>query len=337
LRTTEINKSQRMVKILTILIRRRPHKFTVMDIHSILEKNDMVSLRNVQRDLKELSEIPETCICSCRQDGKLCYYIEPDIRNKMSLPLKHNGLLALFLLKRLQPFFAPEASSLEEARDALKELSNEDDYDLFEDLDERIGDSTFVFGEQSLLSLDGSMFNDLLTALVKHHKLEITYRSSDYDNPVKKVICPVKLILFKQELFFVCISEKHDYYIKICRIVTAKLLDQTFEIKPDRLKRIDKRLSKSFGLLDDDNPVPENIELQFPYYFKLILSERKFHATQTITINKKGDTILKMKAPIDRELVQWILGWSDRVKVLKPHKLKEEMVKTGEFLIENNR
>ncbi|MBD3344232.1 MAG: hypothetical protein GF401_04130, partial [Chitinivibrionales bacterium] len=158
--TTDVRKSERMIRILAFLIRRKPRKFSISDIHNMLCEFDMVSLRNVQRDLKELSEISESCVCCEMVQGKLHYFIEPDIRNKMTLPIRHNGLLALFLLKRLQPFFASKAQSLEEARDALKELSSDQYYDLFEDLDEQLEKSTFIFGEQSVLSLDNNLLAD---------------------------------------------------------------------------------------------------------------------------------------------------------------------------------
>ena len=78
--TTDIGKSARMVRILAHLIRRRPHKFTVQEIHSLLSRTDQVSLRNIQRDLKELSDIPESCVATQRSDRRLRYFIEPDIR-----------------------------------------------------------------------------------------------------------------------------------------------------------------------------------------------------------------------------------------------------------------
>jgi predicted DNA-binding transcriptional regulator YafY len=52
-----------------------------------------------------------------------------------------------------------------------------------------------------------SLFNDLLTSLVKHRRLKILYHAAGKEKPTKKIVCPAKLILFKGELYFVCMSE----------------------------------------------------------------------------------------------------------------------------------
>ena len=108
-------------------------------------------------------------------------------------------------------------------------------------------------GEQSPLAIDGNLFNDLLTSLVKHLKLKILYTFAGKEQPIKKIICPAKLILFKGELYFICMSERHpdhDFYIKLCRILEAEPLRETFIPDPKRIKRIEDRLSKSFGMFD---------------------------------------------------------------------------------------
>ncbi|MBD3347273.1 MAG: WYL domain-containing protein, partial [Chitinivibrionales bacterium] len=176
----------------------------------------------------------------------------------------------------------------------------------------------------------------LCTALAGRQKLRITYRTVDHDNPVERTICPVKLILFKQELYFICISERHenrDYYIKLCRIVSAELLDETFTVGEKRIRRIQNRLSKSFGILDEDVPKPQKIMIKFPYYFQLILNERRFHASQKTRVDKDGDVILTMDAPVDRELIQWVLGWSESATVIKPKALKDKLRALGRHMV----
>jgi proteasome accessory factor B len=333
---TETPRGERIAGIIMLLIRNRRRKYSVTDIYDYLNQSEPVILRNVQRDLKMLADRHEEVIGVERREGKLWYFIQPDMRDKLSLPIERNGLLALFLLKRLQSFFSPETKSLKQLSEVVAELSSHEDYDLFEDLDERLADSTYLFGEHSSLCLDGPLFNDLLTTLVQHRKLDITYRRPEGKDDVKRTICPVKLILFKGELFFICMSELHadrDYYIKLCRIVTAQITENLFTVPKDRLKRIEKRLSTSFGILDADVPEPEEVSIRFPSYFDLILSERRFHSSQKLSSDKKGNVILRMTVPVDTELIQWVLGWSDKARVLKPKKLKDDLKAMGNYLI----
>ena len=119
MRTTETPKGERMVKILVYLIRNRPRKYTAKVIQSYLNVDEDVSLRNVQRDLKDLHNIPFCQIQQIQEKGKMYYQIESDIRPKLSLPIQRNAILALFLLKKLQAFFAPLAKTFKEMGEAI--------------------------------------------------------------------------------------------------------------------------------------------------------------------------------------------------------------------------
>mgnify|MGYP006282675481 CR=1 FL=1 len=333
--TTETPRGERMAAILLHLIRNRHRKFSVADMHGWLTMSEPVILRNVQRDMKVLAERHDDVIGVERRKNRRYYFVKPDMRDKMSLPIERNGLLALFLLKRLQSFFDFDTGNMERLSEGIAELSSRDDYDLFEDLDQRLSETTFFLGERSLFNLRGTMLNDLLTALVTRRKVATDYRGSAKDKPVPRTICPVKLILYKGELYFICISERHtdrDYYIKLSRIVTATLLDEQFVVPKARRERIEKRLSSSFGMLDEDDPRPRNVTLKFPGYMKLLLSERQFHPSQKLREDTEGSVILTMRAPVDKDLLQWVLGWSDTVQVLKPVSLRRDLAGMGTFL-----
>ena len=131
-KNTDIPKGERMVRIYAHLVRNKSRKYSVRDILAFLGRTDNVSLRNAQRDLKELSEIEGACVSVEMINGKKCYFIEPDMRRTLSLPIQRNGLLAFFLLKRLQPFFASKAATFEELTEAVFDRTSETDYDLFE-------------------------------------------------------------------------------------------------------------------------------------------------------------------------------------------------------------
>jgi len=296
-----------------------------------------ISERNVQRDLKGLAEIANSCVEAKRENGRLHYFIEPDMRRKLSLPIQQNGLLAFFLLKRLQPFFAKKTQTLDPLCEKIADLASDANYDIFEDLDEKLKDSTFLFGGESSLSLDGGMFNILLTALAGRRKLKILYASPGRSEPNEKVICPVKLILYRGELYFSCLpmaGKKRDFYIRLSRIVKAELNGEPFLPDPKDLERIEKRLNSSFGLLDDEDAKPEKIVIRFPKgdYYKRILSERRFHRTQEINEDKDGNVILTMEAPVGFELVNWVISWPEG-EVLGPESLQIKLREMGKKLL----
>jgi predicted DNA-binding transcriptional regulator YafY len=302
-----------------------------------LGQTDNVTLRNVQRDLKELAEIRGCCVMGQTVDGKKAYCIEPDMRNRVAVPIERNSMLAYFLLKRLQPFFAPKAKRLEELTEAITDHVTQTDFDLFEDLDEKLEESTFLFGAQSPLALDSGLFNDMITSLVKRLRLKVLYQAGDREKPHEKTICPAKLVLFKGELYFICMSEynqERDFYIKLCRILKASLTDKTFTPDPRRVKRIEERLANSFGIMDETVPKPQKVVVRFPKgpYYRHIFSERRFHNSQKVSDGPDGAALVTMSVPVGLDLINWVLSWPEAV-VLEPEELRKEMLVVAETLL----
>lgn len=188
-----------------------------------------------------------------------------------------------------------------------------------------------------MLTLDGAIFNDLLTSLIKHRKLKIQYAGAAYEQPKEKTVCPVKLLLFKGELYFICMSEsdsKWDFYVKLSRILKAELTDIVFVPDKKRIERIEKRLVESFGIYDGAEPAPKKIVIRFPSdkYYEQIFNEKKYHHSQKLSKDKAGNNILTMHAPVGLDLVSWVLGWPDAI-VIEPEELKEELRNVGKLLI----
>jgi predicted DNA-binding transcriptional regulator YafY len=335
---SEIPKGERMVRTYALLVRNKTRKYSVQDIMQHLGQTDNVTLRNIQRDLKELSEIRGSCVMCETKDAKKVYFIEPDMRTKLTLPIQRNSMLAFFLLKRLQPFIASKAKTLEELTEVITDRTSESDYDLFEDLDEKLEETTFLLGEKSPLSIDGQMFDALITSLIKRNKLKIVYSAAGKEKPTKKIICPAKLVLYKGELYFICMSEynpDHDFYIKLCRILSAELMSDTFVLDPKRIKRIEDRMSKSFGMFDENVPKPLKVIVRFPAdpYYQHIFAEKKFHNSQKVSTDKKGNTLVTMNVPVGLDLINWVLSWPEAV-VQEPEELKKEMLVVAKTLVE---
>ncbi len=84
---TTMSKGQRMVKIFAYFVQNKTEKFSVKDILSYLNLEDDVSLRNVQRDLKDLSTVDNCYVEKVVEHGRICYQINPEMRDELSLPI----------------------------------------------------------------------------------------------------------------------------------------------------------------------------------------------------------------------------------------------------------
>jgi proteasome accessory factor B len=340
MKKTDIPRGERMVRMLAYLIRNKGRKYTPGQIHGWLEQMEPVILRNVQRDLKRMAEMRESCVQCEQKAGKLYYFIEPDMRSKFTLPIERNGLLALFLLKRLQPMFAPSASTLRQLSETLEEFGSELGDELFDDLDERLGEQTRVVGQQSLLSLESDLLNAILEGLLKQKRIIITYRRDVNSEAVTYAVCPAKLILSNSELYLVCVFEPEhtsNYYFKVCRMVDVSVLEERFTFKPRERQRIENRLSKSFGLLDNVDAKVEKVVLRFPGWFETILNEKRFHPSQKFKKDRKGNTICTLEVPVGFDFISWVLARGEEVTVVRPKSLKDEIGRIGKVLVKRYR
>ena len=83
-----------------------------------------------------------------------------------------------------------------------------------------------------------------------------------------------------------------------------------------------------------NEPKPQNVIIRFPAgpYYKNIFTEKKFHNSQKISVDKKGNTLVSMYVPIGIDLINWVLSWPDAV-VLEPQELKNEILSVAKTLL----
>jgi predicted DNA-binding transcriptional regulator YafY len=125
-----------------------------------------------------------------------------------------------------------------------------------------------------------------------------------------------------------------DFYIKLCRIQKAEVCRESFIPDPKRLARVEKRLSSSFGMFDDEDDKPQKVIVRFPAneYYNRIFTERRYHHSQKLSKNASGKTILTMTVPVGLELVNWVLTWSE-AEVMEPADLKAMLLEAGKQLV----
>jgi predicted DNA-binding transcriptional regulator YafY len=293
------------------------------------EVDNNVDLRNVQRDLYDLAKMHSTHVkLKGKRDRENLYTIDPDMCDKLQLPVEQNALLALFFIKRLQPFFAPHAKSFEDMGEAIVSQSTQQKWDIFDTLDDQLQESLHTFGNKPTMALDTAMLNEMLIALSQKRTLHIMYERDYNEAPQERTIRPVKLILSGNELYFCCISHRRqtrNFFIKLCRIREAHVTDEKFEVSDTAMKKIDERLGRSFGILDNQDDRAYRITLRFPSWYHTLLSEKRLHATQRITQDRDGNVLLHLQVPVGTELVNWVMSWGRDVEVVKPKRLKNEI------------
>jgi len=339
-RITEKPSDERSIVILLHLLRNRNRKFKVSDIEQWLNQEEVVTKRSVQRSLQKLVNTTGSPVVEKWHGREKLYFIEPDFRWNIEIPIQKNSVLALFLLKRLQPFLANDKRLHDDLSDALKKIAGEIDDEIFDDLDQHLEENLLILGQQSLHKLKGDILDLLLHATIKKKRITIEYQGGYSDKKSTHDICPLQFFMANNELYLAGLyDEKHTtaYYFKICRILSVSLQDIVFSITSRQQKKIREHLKQSFGILDDPDDKIEEVELEFPPWFYRLLSEKQIHPTQKISVKKDKTTVIKMKSPVGTDLVHFVLGWADIVKIVKPKSLKD-MVKEaiGKFQKNND-
>jgi predicted DNA-binding transcriptional regulator YafY len=294
---------------------------------------EQVDERALQHDMQDLVDIPDAHVVMSGPGNRPRYGIEKDLRQSLELPLERNGVLAFFLLKRLQTFFAPNATGLADLSSALTDLDTEKNSLLFEDVDAKLASETFIFGQQSVLPLGNSLFDTLLQGLIERKKLSVEYNGNYHKSPASLYIWPLKVVLYDGALYFACVIEtdqSHVFFLKLCRITQATIKEETFEVTPAIEELLKNRLERGTGLMSRNEPVIKNVELRMEEILYRHFTEKKFHKSQTIEAPKDGWFTVRLEVPIDPDLTRWVRGWGKQAIVLAPEELRNEMRETAE-------
>jgi hypothetical protein len=179
----------------------------------------------------------------------------------------------------------------------------------------------------------------VLAALIEKRVVDVGYFKGDERVVTGKKLQPVKLMLYKNELFLFCASpykEEWNFPIKVSRIDNATLTNIKFSISPARKKAIEAQLRASFGLFDGPDNPPQKVVIKFcesAEYHRKIFSEQRYHHSQKITHDKKGNLLVTMTVPVGFDLVNWVLQWPFG-EVVEPKALRTALLERAQDLQE---
>jgi predicted DNA-binding transcriptional regulator YafY len=104
------------------------------------------------------------------------------------------------------------------------------------------------------------------------------------------------------------------------RVRALTVTDEAFAVDPTFDPK--KYESEAFGVAREK---PMTVVVHFRADQAPYVKERIWHPTQTFKDLPGGDTVMTFRAGGTFEIVKWILGWGDAVKVLRPEKLRREI------------
>ena len=152
----------------------------------------------------------------------------------------------------------------------------------------------------------------------------------------ERTICPYQFIVYKGEKYLVafCLLRNQIRFFKIRRIINCRLTDKKFKKDIDVKKVISDYRKNSIGIFGGEE---YDLELEIKYPMANTIKERLWVDNQEVDETKYKDRIIfKAKMKGGPEIISWILSMGDCVKIIKPLKLKEEIHKKLENMIQTN-
>ncbi len=108
-----------------------------------------------------------------------------------------------------------------------------------------------------------------------------------------------------------------------------KNTDESFILPDDFV--LEDYLSSALGI--ETGKETQEVCIQFDRHQARWIRERRWHHTQMIESQDDGSIILRMTVSGLGEVKRWVLGFGGHAEVLYPEKLREEIVKEAESIL----
>ncbi|MEZ4291670.1 MAG: WYL domain-containing protein [Myxococcota bacterium] len=275
--------------------------------------------RTVYRDLDALmyAGFPVT---SEKRDGK-AYYRFLDTFQMGQVPFTPDELLALAMGATCCARSRAPSSTTRSARRLAKIRAG-----LGPELTaylERLGDAFRVLpGPHKRYADLGDTIRTLNDAVLGSRSVELRYRTARRGVESDRRLDPYKVWYHAGSLYVI----GHDHLsgeirtFAVDRILSIEASDEAFEVATDF--DFDAYIASSFGVIAEP-AVP--VRIRFDAEWAAYVSEREWHASQSIETRDDGGILLAMEVGPSHELANWILSFGGGAEVLEPKALRDEV------------
>ena len=329
---SNIRRGERMVAILMYLLSHRESWYATADLVEALEL-DKSELRNVQRDLADLMDLPYSLIESRGVATRHEWCATLPKGTGILMPGAQDDLFNLILLQRMANRIPELTEQLDAITKQIQGQQHGEQAKLFRKFDTFLGTRIeFMGAQESHNELRNRHLLVFLRAICEGFKVKVTYQDNIHDNPTTQERVPIMVIIVNGELYIGCASRNNpdaEYVLKLSRVLKATLVKERYDVPTERIDRLRKRIRTTGGLLDNHPDKTVKVKLRFPDYFRNLVQERPYHSSAQVQQDKDGSWIMTMQVEPNRSLLQWILGWAERVEVMEPQSLRSELREFG--------
>ena len=232
------------------------------------------------------------------------------------------------------------------AKKALTPLSGTPFYrdleGLFSKIESRLGDSSlehlkeissdyhFEPGPIWGLGIDPNVLDTITAACGEGHIVEATYASVNTNSKKKRQLGPHYLYFSKGSVYLVA-EDLADHKVKHFALPRMSEACMTMDEYTGTKTDPKEHFKDSFGIYRGETPV--DIRVSFAREVASFVKERSWHSSQQVTSKSDGTVELRLHASITPELVQWVMGFGCKVKVLEPVELISTVQKEANAML----
>lgn len=193
------------------------------------------------------------------------------------------------------------------------------------DLQDRIGKRVVYLSEpyREYRTGDEDVLNQVLSGLLYDLRLDLAYATATQEHDWHGAL-PLALVVYRRALYLLAQLQPGGRVLRLAldRIQRATCTRTKFvyprEFEPHAVLR------DTFGIFDDGRP-PERVRMRFAPEVANVVASRRWHRSSAVTVDPDGYAVLTMFAG-GRELTRLALEFGDKVEVLEPAWLRDEVV-----------
>jgi predicted DNA-binding transcriptional regulator YafY len=281
-------------------------------------END-VSLRTLQRDFNRIQVAGIPLQSRKTQANENEWYLDSAFRSFLPRTLGLNEYLASYILREnLKVFrntnFSTEIDSLIEK---IEQIVPDDVFMKTEEIDPSQLYENYSAGMYDY-SGSNELIADLIKAILEKRNCFVRYYNADEEKHKGFYIEPRRLVYYSGSLYVVGYIRRFDNFVLLAvqRIHKLKMQEDVFPDEP--VFDTQSFWAGKFGLFAAEST---QVRLKFKKEIRHHIEGRTWHPNQSFDSDSDGNLRLEMTVGLTPELISWILGWSDYVKVLEPPEL----------------
>lgn len=174
----------------------------------------------------------------------------------------------------------------------------------------------------------------LAEAWVSQHQVKISYRSLPAEEATERIIEPyfIEPVATGHASYVMAYCHRTDSIrtFKMERIDAIELMPESYAI-PSSFDA-NAYLGSSWGIVVDGEI--KTIRLRFTPELARIMEETLWHPSQVLEKEADGSVIITLEVADTVELYSWILGWGEKVEVLEPEELRQDIIDTAKAMLD---